>query len=106
MNVRRPALRWASCWLAINPMRGFSSRSAFAHASDPASKPVFMSTDWTMPSTVGSLDCVRGRFHTLLRIDRARSRPANVLAKVDITDDRERLPDGIPVEVELIGIGP
>ena len=28
------------------------------------------------------------------------------MAKVDITEDHERLPDGIPVEVELPGIGP
>ena len=27
------------------------------------------------------------------------------MAKVDITEDRDRLPDGIPVEVELVGIG-
>ena len=42
-------------------------------------------------------------YYALTERDRGR---LSFVAKVDITDDRERLPDGVPVEVEfLIGRG-
>ena len=41
-------------------------------------------------------------YYALTERDRGR---LTYVAKVDITEERQRLPDGVPVEVEFVGTG-